>query len=141
MNPGKSLQVINYFWDQVPHVGSREKDLSMVRGRKTSLAIQLTPEERSVLESWQESTGIPEGMARRGRIILMLEEGTSISQISRTIGIRRRFIYKWVYRFLDQRICGLTAKPGRNQTIPPRESAVLESDRTLTTQRSAKGEG
>ena len=87
----------------------------MVRGRKTNLVVDLTPEERHTLESWQRSTTIRAGLARRGRIILLMAQGASISHVSRTVGIRRRFIYKWVCRFQDQGITGLTDKPGRGQ--------------------------
>ena len=50
-----------------------------------------------------------------GRIMLLLSEGASISQISRAVGIRRRFIYKWVERFLDRGVSGLSDKPGRGR--------------------------
>jgi hypothetical protein len=88
----------------------------MPRGRRTSLVIQITPEERGLLESWQRSTSIRAGLVRRGRIILMLADGFSISEISRTVGIRRRFIYKWAYLFLEERVPGLTDRPGRRQS-------------------------
>lgn len=88
----------------------------MPRGRKTSLVIQLTPEERSILESWQQSPSLRAGLVRRGHIILMLADGYTISQISRTVGIRRRFIYKWAYRFLEERLPGLTDRPGRGNS-------------------------
>ncbi len=87
----------------------------MVRGRKTNLVVCLTPEERDILESWRRSTTIRAGLARRGRIILLLADGASISHISRTVGIRRRFIYKWVARFQNQGVTGLTDKPGRGR--------------------------
>ena len=44
---------------------------------------------------------------------MMLADGHSVSQISRTVGIRRRFIYKWAYRFLEERLPGLADRPGR----------------------------
>ena len=103
----------------------------MPRGRKTSLLIQLTPEEKSVLESWQRSTSIRAGLARRGRIILMLADGDSISHISRTVGIRRRFIYKWVQRFLEHRLSGLIDKPGRGRGASPTGSLSLPNSEGL----------
>lgn len=85
----------------------------MARGRKTSLTICLTAEERQTLIAWQRSTTIPAGRARRGRIILLLADGMTIVQIADTVGISRRFVYKWVRRFLQHGIDGLTDKPGR----------------------------
>ena len=72
----------------------------MPRGRKTSLMIHLTAEERQTLLAWQRSTTIRAGRARRGRIILLLADRMSITHIADTVGISRRFIYKWAKRFL-----------------------------------------
>ena len=79
----------------------------MARGRKTALKIVLSFDEQDILESWQRSTKIPYGRARRGRIILLMASNTPISTIAQTVGISRRFVYKWVYRFLKHGICGL----------------------------------
>jgi len=85
----------------------------MARGRKTALHIRLTPAERQTLRSWQRSTTIPAGRARRGRIILQLADGVPISHIATSVGISRRFIYKWVQRFMQDGIAGLADKPGQ----------------------------
>ena len=85
----------------------------MARGRKTSLSIRLTPAVRQTLLAWQRATTIPAGRARRGRIILLVADGVSISEVAATVGISRRFVYKWVKRFLEQGIEGLTDKLGR----------------------------
>jgi transposase len=37
----------------------------------------------------------------------------TISDIAATVGISRRFVYKWVQRFLDKGVEGLADKPGR----------------------------
>ena len=91
----------------------------MVQGRKTHLAVELSNEDRAVLETWQRSTIIRSGLSRRGRIILMLADGNTISHISRTVGIRRRFVYKWVSRFVERGIHGLNGTPGRSRTGDP----------------------
>ena len=85
----------------------------MARGRKTALMIDLTAEERHALLAWQRSTTIPAGRARRGRIILQLADGVPISHIATTVGISRRFVYKWAKRFLQYGVEGLADKPGR----------------------------
>ena len=100
----------------------------MPRGRKTSLIIQLTPEVRTILETWQQSTSIRAGLARRGRIILMLAEGASVSHVARAVGIRRRFVYKWAGRFLQEGIPGLADRPGRGQS--PASAAPLDAQCT-----------
>ena len=85
----------------------------MARGRTTSLTIRLTPAERQTLLAWQRATATPAGLARRGRIILLLADGVPITAIAATVGISRRFIYKWARRFLEQGLAGLADKPGR----------------------------
>ena len=85
----------------------------MARGRKTSLTIDLTPEERQTLLAWQRSTTIHAGRARRGRIILLVADGVPIAHIADTVGIGRRFVYKWAKRFLHERVAGLTDRQGR----------------------------
>ena len=87
----------------------------MARGRQTLLRIRLTPEDRQMLLTWQRSTTIPAGRARRGRIILQLADGVPISHIATSVGISRRFVYKWVQRFMQYGIEGLADKPGRGR--------------------------
>jgi DNA invertase Pin-like site-specific DNA recombinase len=67
----------------------------MARGRTTSLTIRLTPVERQTLLAWQRATTISAGRARRGQIILLHADRHPISAIATTVGISRRFVYKW----------------------------------------------
>jgi hypothetical protein len=41
----------------------------MARGRKSSLRMVLSPDERQTLERWQRSTTIAAGLARRGKML------------------------------------------------------------------------
>ena len=98
------------------------KRLSMPRGRTTSLSVQLTPAQRHTLVAWQRSTSVPAGLARRGRIVLLLAEGMTITAIATTVGVSRRFVYKWVQRFVQEGLAGLHDKggPGRRlELLPP----------------------
>jgi transposase len=94
----------------------------MARGRKTSLTITLTPEERRTLLAWQRATTIQAGRGRRARMILLLAEGQSITAIAATVGISRRFVYKWVQRFREQGVAGLVDRPGRGRRPHPTPS-------------------
>ena len=96
----------------------------MARGRTTSLTIRLTPVERRTLLAWQRATTISAGRARRGRIILLLADGVPISAIATTVGLSRRFVYKWVQRFLEKGAEGLADKPGRGSHRVPRQPAL-----------------
>jgi hypothetical protein len=92
----------------------------MAQGRKTALTIHLTPAERQTLRAWQRATTVPAGLARRARMILLLADGMPISEIARTVGISRPFVYKWAQRFLEARLAGLANKPGRGVRRVPR---------------------
>jgi hypothetical protein len=96
----------------------------MAQGRKTSLTIRLTSPERQTLLAWQRSTAIPTGLARRGRMILLLADGVPITDIAAAVGISRRFVYKWVQRFLQEGLAGLADKPGRGSRHVPRHQRV-----------------
>jgi hypothetical protein len=91
----------------------------MARGRKTALTITLTPAERRTLLAWQRATTISAGRARRGRMILLVADGVPITAIAATVGISRRFIYKWAQRFLAQGVEGLADNPGRRRVPRP----------------------
>ena len=93
----------------------------MARGRKTSLMLRLTPAERQTLLAWQRSTTLPAGLVRRSRSVLLLAEGVPMPALATTVGISRRFVYKWVQRFLEQGVDGLANKPGRGhrRVVPP----------------------
>ena len=93
----------------------------MARGRKTALRVSLTADEYQTLRAWQRSTTIRAGYARRGRIILQLADGVPISHIAETVGINRRFVYKWVKRFLQDGLAGLADKRGRGRSRRPRQ--------------------
>jgi hypothetical protein len=85
----------------------------MARGRKSSLHIVLSLTERETLERWQRSTTLAAGLARRGRIILLLAAGLSQSHVGQMVGVQRRIVRKWAKHFLAQRLDGLADAPGR----------------------------
>ena len=102
----------------------------MARGRTTSLTVRLTPVERQTLLAWQRATTISAGRARRGRIILLLADRLPISTIAATVGISRRFVYKWAQRFLAQGLAGLADQPGRgSRRVLPPPALAQQSDR------------
>ena len=83
----------------------------MPRGRTTSFIIRLTPAQRQTLMGWQRATAIPAGLARRGRIILLLADGMTITDIAATVGMSRQHVYKWVRRFVQHGLEGLHSQP------------------------------
>jgi len=94
----------------------------MARGRTTTFTIHLTSTERQTLLMWQRATTISAGLARRGRIILLLADGVTITDSAATVGMSRRHAYKWIQRFIQERLAGLEDKPRRDSRIEPRLS-------------------
>jgi hypothetical protein len=93
----------------------------MARRRRTVLTIHLTSQERQTLRAWQRSTTIPAGIARRGRIILLMADGMPIARIATTVGISQVTVYTWVQRFLQEGLAGLAAprEPHQRGLRPP----------------------
>ena len=98
----------------------------MARGRHTALTIRLTATEHRTLLAWQRATTLPAGYARRGLIIVLVADRVPISHIADTVGVSRRFIYKWVQRFLQDGLAGLADKPGRGRRPGRRQHAMLD---------------
>jgi transposase len=46
--------------------------------------------------------------------------------VAATVGISRRFVYKWVQRFLEQGMEGLADKPGRGYYRGSRQSTLAQ---------------
>ena len=98
----------------------------MARGRITSFMVRLTLADRRTLLAWQRSTTIPAGVARRGRIILLLANGVTITDIAATVGMSRRHTYKWIQRFVQEGLEGLQEKPGRGRCRGPLPLALRQ---------------
>ena len=108
----------------------------MARGRKSSLRIVLSPEERQTLDRWQRSTTIAAGLVRRGKIILLLAAGHSQFHVAQAVGVQRTVVRKWARRFLARRLAGLADAPGRGakgvfspRSRDPRGAAGLRASR------------
>jgi transposase len=57
--------------------------------------------------------------------VLLLADGVTITDIAATVGISRRFVYKWARRFLQEGLAGLVDKPGRGHRPEPDEVDVM----------------
>jgi hypothetical protein len=95
-------------------------------GRKISLTIGLTPAQRRTLLAWQRATNTPAGLARRARMLLLLADGMTIAAAAPTVGLSRRHIYKWIQRFVQEGLEGLTDRPGGRPRSEPRHSDLTD---------------
>jgi hypothetical protein len=101
-----------------------------MRGRKSSLTITLTPEDRAEIERWQRATTGPAGLARRGRVLLLRAQGQSFKEAARLCGMSVRHARKWAERYRAHGLAGLRDKPrpGRTPVFSPRGRAAPGQD-------------
>jgi hypothetical protein len=108
------------------------RGIGMTRGNRTSLTIRVTAKERRTLQAWQWSKTIPAGRARRGKVILLMADQVPITHIAAMVGISRRFVYKWVHRFLQEGLAGLADKTEAAAPAWPEGHEVTRVGRRLT---------
>jgi hypothetical protein len=101
-----------------------------MRGRKSALTIVLTPADRAEIQRWQRATTGPAGLARRGRVLLLLEQGLTLKDAAQRSGLSVRHTRKWAQRFRRHGLAGLRDKPrpGRKPVFSPLGSAAPGQD-------------
>lgn len=79
--------------------------------------LHLTAEQRAELSHWQRATTVQAGLARRGRLLLLLDQGETLRDAARIAGLTVRNARKWVRRFLAEELAGLhdQPRPGRKR--------------------------
>ena len=68
----------------------------MARGRKSSLVVSLSAQERSALEAILRRTIVKAGIARRARMVLLRAEGYALLEVARRVEVAPRVVYKWI---------------------------------------------
>jgi hypothetical protein len=86
-----------------------------MRGRRTSLHVVLTAEERDRLEQRLRCPTTSLGLARRGRAIPGVADGLPRVEVARLAGLTERPVRKGVQRVLTDRLDGLHDRPGRGR--------------------------
>jgi transposase len=56
-----------------------------------------------------------------------MADGVPLTDIATTVGVSRRFVYKWVQRFLEKGLAGLANKQKRGHRRMPPTPALAES--------------
>jgi Winged helix-turn helix len=90
------------------------------RAKAAPLRVVLDREQRIVLEDIARTTTLPHRDVVRARLILLLADGVTQSEVSRRIGLRRRIVRKWAERFVERGFLGLNDAPRSGR--PPRFS-------------------
>lgn len=71
-------------------------------GRKAKYTIKLTEEEQQALEGIIRAHSTPQSLAKRAKIILMMNEEESVNAISDALDISRDKITKWTKRWCER---------------------------------------
>ena len=106
-----------------------------MRGRPSTIKIELTSEYREVLLSWLRRQKTPVGLAKRARAILLLADGQTFTHTSQLVGMGERHLRKWAKRFIERGVAGLydSPRPGRAPVFSPSSGAVSGQDGLRTT--------
>lgn len=97
-----------------------------MRGRQLK-QITLTANVQRQLESMVRSHSLPQGLARRARIVLMAAEGMSNTDIAQHLTLSRITVGRWRKRFVEQGLMGLydELRPGAPRSISDEQVAAL----------------
>jgi Helix-turn-helix domain len=89
--------------------------------RHSPYRIELTDEERAVLERLARSYTLPYWKVTRAQMVLMAAGGMRNDQIAAQLRCGREVVSQWRKRFFEQRLAGLEDQPrrGRPPTFPP----------------------
>lgn len=100
----------------------------MPHGRQLA-PLNLSPEERTVLDGWERRHTSAQSVALRARIVLRAAEGWNNSQIAEHLHVTRLTVGKWRSRFLARRLDGLTDEP---RPGAPRKVTDADVERVVT---------
>jgi len=89
--------------------------------RRSPYRIELSDQERVVLESMARSYTSPYWRVTRARMVLLAAEGLRNDQIAARLDCGRDVVSLWRKRFFEQRLDGLEDRPrrGRPPVFPP----------------------
>lgn len=85
--------------------------------RKSPYRIELTPDEKSELESTARRYTSSYYSVVRAKIVLLAAEGIGNDEIAHKLDLPRQVVSKWRKRFFEKRLAGLEDRPRRGR--PP----------------------
>lgn len=93
---------------------------------RPKVALILTDDERSELNTLLRRRSTPQALSLRVRIVMQCAEGLTNKQVAQDVGVSMPTVGKWRKRFIDNRLAGLQdePRPGAPRTIS--DEAVAE---------------
>jgi len=82
--------------------------------------VELTDEQRQILQRWSRGRSLPARQVERARVVLLAADGKQDLEIAAEIGISNQKAARWRKRFLKLGLIGLekdAPRPGRTPTI------------------------
>lgn len=76
-----------------------------------ALVIELTPEEKALLQKVLRTRTLPHRDVVKAKIILLAAEGIANAEIARRLDVHEHTVRKWRKRFLKGRLKGLRELP------------------------------
>jgi transposase len=102
-------------------------------------AIELTHDERRILEVWSRGRSTPVRLVLRAKIVLAAAAGKQNQDIAVDLSTSQKTVSLWRARFAAERTAGIekdAPRPGRNPSIP---TATVELILRKTTQEKPRG--
>jgi transposase len=92
-----------------------------------TVAVNLSPRDREVLQSWLRAPSLRAGLAQRARIVLLAADGVAVKDIVARVGVSKPTVIGWKKRYIAEGLTGLEdrPKPGRRRVVD--EAAVVSA--------------
>ncbi|MGO9501066.1 MAG: IS630 family transposase [Streptosporangiaceae bacterium] len=87
----------------------------MAGAGRPKAALELTEDERAVLERWARRPKSAQALALRSRIVLACSEGAANKEVAARFGVTPQMVGKWRARFVSGRLNGLGDEPRPGQ--------------------------
>ena len=99
--------------------------------RSSPFLVELSPAERTDLESTSRRYSAPYRDVIRARIVLLAADGMENTEIARRLDTPVQIVSKWRKRFFEEGVVGLAerSRTGRRPGFPPRAHCRREGDR------------
>src|SRR5215207_4812116 len=90
-----------------------------------TVTVDITVEDRRVLESWTRSPSMRSGLAQRARIVLLAADGVAVKDIVERVGVSKPTVIGWKKRYTAEGLGGLDDRPKPGRPARVDEVAVV----------------